>query len=91
MGVMDVAILVVGALVIGFTAWFVGETHYSFEWLITALAAFVGGYASQLFGGVSVWGPAIGALYLVPALVGALLVAAIVDYLLRTTMGEPAA
>jgi uncharacterized membrane protein YeaQ/YmgE (transglycosylase-associated protein family) len=79
-------ILIVGALVIGLAAQFVPESPTMFDWLITAVAAGIGGFiGSELLGSFSTWGPEIQGLYIFPALIGALVLAAVVDVVERFT------
>ena len=82
--------LVVAALAVGVIAQFIGDVRVGYEWVATSLAALVGGYlGSEALGSVSTFGPAFEGLYIVPALVGGLLVGAVVDALFRySTQGS---
>jgi hypothetical protein len=54
------------------------------EWIATAAAALVGGYlGSEAVAGASTWGPVIEGLYVLPALIGAVILGGVVDSLLR--------
>lgn len=88
-------LLVAGALLIGIVAHFIGEVTIGYEWAITGVAALVGGYlGSEAFAGLSTWGPAFEGLYIVPAIIGGLVLGGVVDALLRystagTYVGHP--
>jgi uncharacterized membrane protein YeaQ/YmgE (transglycosylase-associated protein family) len=88
MSTVAAGILLVGALVIGGITQIVGETR-RFHWLPVAAGAFLGGYlGSEAFGSLSTWGPAFEGLYIVPALIGAAVLGAIVDGLTRYAADE---
>jgi len=81
---LALVLLVVGALVIGVIFQFIGEVTIGWEWAIVAAGAFLGGYlGSEAFADLSTWGPAIEDLYVVPAIVGAFVVGAVLDALIR--------
>ncbi|HEX2910108.1 MAG TPA: GlsB/YeaQ/YmgE family stress response membrane protein [Chloroflexia bacterium] len=87
------AILIVGALVIGFAAQFVPRAPTMYDWLITAVAAGIGAFiGSELLGSFSTWGPEMFGLYILPALIGAIVMAVVVDGVERFTYhpGHPA-
>ena len=80
--------LIVGALVIGGVSQFVGEPRIGYEWLFTAAAALVGGWlGSEAFGTASTWGLVFEGLYVVPALIGAVILGAVVDVIVRYLSG----
>lgn len=82
------SLLVLGALAIGTVAQFIGRTAVGYEWVATALFAVVGGWlGSEAFGTLSTWGPVFDGLYIVPALIGGLVVGGLVDGLLRVSTG----
>jgi hypothetical protein len=84
MSTIAALLLVVGALVIGGAAHVIGEVTLGYEWAITGLAALVGGYlASEAFAGLSTWGPVFEGLYVLPAVIGAIIVGGIVDAIVR--------
>lgn len=84
MGAAAALLLVFGAIVIGAISHFVGRVAVGYEWAVTGLAALVGGYVgSEALGQVSTWGPAYDGLYIVPALIGAVVLGAFVDALVR--------
>ena len=81
-------LLIVGALVFGAIAQFVGETRTDFEWVPAALAAAVGGLAASEF--LVAWRtvePVWDGLALVPALIGGLVVGIAVDVIARLSTG----
>lgn len=85
---MGLLLLVGGALVLGVIAQFIGETRTGYEWLIAGVAALVGGWlGSEAFGTLSAWGPEVASLYVVPALIGGVIVGGVVDAVVRTMTG----
>ena len=92
MSTLAASLLVIGAIVIGAIAHFVGERRTGFEGPVVAIAALVGGYlGSEAFGTYSTWGYEFEGLFVVPALIGAVVLAVIVDamvlYLARGSQG----
>lgn len=84
MSTLAALFLVVGALAIGVIAQIIGDVRIGWEWAPTAVAALVGGYlGSEAFGGASTWGLAFEGLYVVPALIGGLVLGAIADAVTR--------
>lgn len=87
MDTLGIAILVVGALVVGWLYRYVGENQQGWGWLITAIAAGIGGFiGSELLGGASTWGPETGGMFVLPALIGALVLGGIVEWVVRRVM-----
>ena len=87
MGTIGIVVLIIGALVIGAVTQYVARTRWGHQSAITALAAAVGGLlASEYLGALSSWGPQYDGLAIVPALLGALVLAAIAELAVRTTM-----
>ncbi len=85
MDTVGIIVLVVGALVVGWGYRYVGETREGYGWLITAIGAGIGGFVgSESLGATSTWGPEAGGLFLLPALIGAVLVGGIVEWVVRT-------
>lgn len=85
---LAVILLVAGAIVIGAIPLFIGEARTGYEWLATAAAALLGGWlGSEAFGGISTFGPAFEGLYLVTALIGGVVLGAVVDVLVRYVSG----
>lgn len=70
-----IVILVVGAVVLGVIGQYIGQARYRYEWVADGIGALVGGYvASELLGSVGEWGPEAGGLFLLPALIGGIIV-----------------
>jgi uncharacterized membrane protein YeaQ/YmgE (transglycosylase-associated protein family) len=77
-------LLVAGALVIGVIAHLIGQVTVGFEWATTAVGALVGGYlGSEALGTLSTWGWEFDGLYVLPALIGAVVLGFIVDAAVR--------
>ena len=80
-------LVVAGALVIGAVAHYIGEAAASWEWAATGAAALVGGYlGSEAFGNLSTAGPVFDGLYVIPAVIGAIVLGGVVDALVRYSM-----
>ena len=81
-------VLVAGALVVGVVAQLIGDTETNYEWVVTAIAAFLGALvASEL---VVVWRgfePVYDGLALVPAVAGGLAVGIVADLVTRFGTG----
>ena len=88
MGNLAAILLVGGAIIIGVIAQLVGETRTGWEWLVAGTGALVGGYlGSEAFGTASTWGPMVESLYVLPALIGAVVVGGVADIFVRTVTG----
>ena len=84
MSAIAAMLLVLAALLIGVVSQYIGEVTVGFEWVATGIAALVGGYlGSEALGTASTWGPVYDGLYLLPALIGAVVVGFVVDAILR--------
>jgi uncharacterized membrane protein YeaQ/YmgE (transglycosylase-associated protein family) len=80
--------LIVGALVFGAAAQFVGETRTGYEWLVDAFAAGIGALvASEFIVGWRTFEPTWDGLALVPALIGGLVVGLVVEVTTRYMTG----
>lgn len=91
MGLGAFIVLLVGTAVLGVVAQVLGKAHYSFEWLVAGIGAIVGGYvASEWLGPASTWGPEWDGLFFLPALIGALILGGLVDWIARSTSAAPA-
>ena len=80
--------VIVGALVFGVLAQFIGETRIGYEWLIDSIAAGIGAIVASEF--IVAWqamGPVVDGLALVPALVGGLVVGLAVEIATRYFTG----
>jgi uncharacterized membrane protein YeaQ/YmgE (transglycosylase-associated protein family) len=81
-------LVILGALVFGVVAQFIGETRTGFEWLVDSIAAGVGAIiASEFIVGLQAYGPVWDGLALVPALVGGLVLGGIVELSTRYLTG----
>jgi uncharacterized membrane protein YeaQ/YmgE (transglycosylase-associated protein family) len=81
-------LLIVGALVFGAIAQFVGETRTGFEWTVDAIAAGIGALAASEF--IVAWrtvDPVWDGLALIPALAGGLVVGLVIELATRFTTG----
>ncbi len=80
--------LVVGALAFGVIAQFIGETRTGYEWLVDAVAAFLGALvASELIVAWRAIDPVFDGLAILPAVLGGLVVGVIVEVVTRTATG----
>ena len=81
-------ILIVGAVVLGIVAQLIGEARTGYEWVVTAIGAFVGGFAaSEFVVGWRTYEPVFDNLALIPALIGGLVVGIIVAVAARFLTG----
>lgn len=81
-------LLIVGAIVFGGVAQFIGETRTGFEWLVDAFAAGIGALvASEFIVAWRTFEPVWDGLALVPALIGALVVGVVVEVATRYMTG----
>lgn len=84
MSAIAALLLVVGALVFGAFAHVIGDVAVSWEWAGAGAGALVGGYlGSEAFGSASTWGVAFEGLYVLPAIIGAIVLGGVVDAILR--------
>lgn len=85
-GLWGLLALAAGAVLIGLIAQAIGEVRTGYEWLATAVGAFIGGLvASELVVAWKTFEPVWEGLAIVPAIVGALVVGIIVDAVVRYT------
>lgn len=88
MGVWGAVLLIVGALVIGVAAQFIGDVKTNYHWIIVAVAALIGGlFASEFIVDWRTFEPVWEGLALIPALIGGLVVGVIVDVIARYATG----
>ena len=88
LGIGGWTLLIVGALVFGVVAQFVGEAETGYEWLIDAIAFAVGAVVASEF--VTAWrtvDPVWDGLALIPALLGGLAVGLVVEVVTRYLTG----
>lgn len=88
MGLLAVLILLVGAVLIGLGMQRVKQPDErydsGYEWANASLGALLGGYiGSELLAGLSTWGLEIDGLRLFPAIIGAVALAFVADYLFK--------
>ena len=84
MGGLALMLVIVAGIVLGVLVQMIGVTRSGYDGLITGIAV-VGGaiVAGQWLGGVSTWGPQFDGLYLLPALVGGIVLGVIADLVVR--------
>lgn len=88
MGLLGTIILVIGALLVGAIGPTIDRDDGGLAYLVAAIGAVAGGYvASEWLGVLSTWGLQVGGLFVFPALIGAVLVAAVVALVVRGTSG----
>jgi len=84
----EVFLLIAGAAVIAVVLQNIGRAGSGYEWIFTFVAALAGGWlGSEAFGALSTWGPVFEGLYLVPALIGAMILGVLVDAAVRYIAG----
>lgn len=80
----EALLLIAGAAVIAAVLQRVGRPGFGYEWVFTFIAALAGGwFGSEAFGSLSTQGPVVEGLYLVPALIGAVILGVLVDAAVR--------
>jgi uncharacterized membrane protein YeaQ/YmgE (transglycosylase-associated protein family) len=83
-----IIVLIAVSVVIGIVLQYIGDVTKGYEWSIAALGAFIGGYvASEALGDFSTWGPEWEGMYVLPALIGAIVVGFVVDMVVRYATG----
>jgi uncharacterized membrane protein YeaQ/YmgE (transglycosylase-associated protein family) len=88
MGIWGAVVLIVGALVIGVVAQFIGDIRTNYHWIIVSIAALVGGLICSEF--VIDWRsfePVWEGVALVPALIGGLVFGIVADVIARFAAG----
>jgi hypothetical protein len=81
-------LVIVGAVVFGVVAQFLGEANTGYEWLVDGIAfAFGAIIASEFIVGLQTFAPVWDGLALVPALVGGLVLGGIVELVTRYATG----
>lgn len=88
MSALAAILLVLGGLILGIVPQFIGEATIGYEWVFTAVALIVGGWlGSEALGALSTSGPAFEGLYVLPALIGGVVLGALVDAVVRYVSG----
>lgn len=88
MSTLAFALLLIGAVVLGAIPQFVGDPAIGYEFVFPMIGAAVGGWlGSEAFGQLSTWGPEFEGLFVLPAIIGAVVVGALVDAIVRTLSG----
>lgn len=88
LGIGGALALIVGAIVFGVVAQFVGETRTGYEWFVDAVGVGIGALvASEFIIGWQAFEPVFDGLALVPALIGGLVVGLIVEVTTRLVTG----
>jgi len=81
-------LLVLGALIFGAIAQVIGRVVVGYEWIFTAVAALAGGWiGSEALGALSTWGPVFDDLYVLPAVIGGVILGGVVDVIVRRSTG----
>lgn len=84
MDALGAVLLVAVALIIGGLVSLIGEVRMGGEWALTAVGALVGGWlGSEAFAGASTWGPEVGGWFVLPSVIGAVVLGVIVDAITR--------
>jgi len=79
LGVWGILLTAFMAVVYGFVVQLIGEARFSFEWVVTAIAAFAGALiASEWVVAWQAFEPIVDGLSVVPALIGGLVTGAVV-------------
>jgi uncharacterized membrane protein YeaQ/YmgE (transglycosylase-associated protein family) len=90
LGYLGAALLALGSIVIGVLFYVIGDPQFSYEWIVTAIGAFVGALvASEFFIDLKGWDPVYEGVALVPALVGALIGGGVVAGVTRFLTRNP--
>lgn len=84
--------LIVGAVVIGLLAQYGIRQRFGYEGIVTAIGAGVGGFFASEYslGGLGKWGTEFFGLAIFPALIGGLIVAAVVEVVVYYMERSPA-
>jgi hypothetical protein len=92
MGGLALTLIVVAAIAMGVVVQLTGVARSGYDGLITGIAV-VGGaiVAGQWLGSSSTWGPQFDGLYLLPALIGGVVLGAIADLAVRLAFPPTAA
>jgi uncharacterized membrane protein YeaQ/YmgE (transglycosylase-associated protein family) len=89
-GWMGLTILIVGSVLVGVVYHLIGSPTMSYEWIASSVGAFVGGFiASEWIIGFREFAPVVDGLAIVPALLGGIVVGAVVAASTRMLFSEP--
>ena len=88
MGIGGFILLIAGSIVIGIAAQTIGRSHSNLEWLLFGFSAFVGGFVADVYVFSRGWAEFDGLAY-VPALIGAIVIVAIVEVVYRSITKAP--
>jgi uncharacterized membrane protein YeaQ/YmgE (transglycosylase-associated protein family) len=85
-GIWTFVLLIVVAVVVGVVAQVIGTPRFGYDWVMAAIGAAVGAFvAGQYLGVFTAWGPQFDGVYLLPAALGGIIVAAAVEAMVRMT------
>jgi len=85
-GIWAFIMLILAAVVIGFVAQMIGTPRFGYDWLMSGVGAALGAFvAGQYLGVFTAWGPLFDGIYLLPAALGAIGLAAVVEGVVRLT------
>jgi hypothetical protein len=92
LGYLGAGVLILGSIAMGILFYLFGEPQFRYEWVVTAVGAFVGAFvASEFVIAFQGWEPVYDGLALIPALVGGLVVGGAVAGATRLLTREPLA
>ncbi len=94
MGFLAFGSIVIVALIAGFAVQLMRQKSLTYEWLVVALSVAFGAYfasetwvGSTVFEGIKDWGWSFDGMYVIPAVIGALVMAVVAD--LGVRLGPP--
>ncbi|MBI4496725.1 MAG: GlsB/YeaQ/YmgE family stress response membrane protein [Chloroflexi bacterium] len=88
MTVLGFLLMLLVAAIVGWIADLIVPGRLPWGWLGAIIAGLVGAWIGTALLGA--WGPEVGGLFLVPAIIGAIIFAFIVDLVLKATVRRPA-
>ncbi|MEX2548118.1 MAG: hypothetical protein WD830_10070 [Chloroflexota bacterium] len=92
LGYLGAALLIVGVAAIGVIVYLIGRPHFGYEWLLTAIAAVVGGFvASEFIVAFRTWEPVVDGLATVPAMLGGAVVGVVTAAATRVVTADTVA
>jgi uncharacterized membrane protein YeaQ/YmgE (transglycosylase-associated protein family) len=87
-GAWAALVLVLGALAFSMLAQYIGDVIVGYEWSLTALGALIGGWlGSEAFGALSTRGPEWDGMFVLPAIIGGVVLGVIVEMIARWASG----